>query len=563
MKLSYLKLALPLLFIFCLTTKAQSSLDSTFVYTMCTGPTHDTATVYYQSYINPLLPNTTVTIYHGDGTSNVLSSFNGQNVNYAHVYATKGTYTVKLLLKVNGAAVDSEIKTIDANCYPYCVINVYDDVNKNCSADSGEYYPGLYQARYEIRENGVIKDTVTVRGLDFLKARNNKNYTVTFLNPPLNTTGICPASGSITQFISTPFTPYYFGIQSATTTQYDLETFFYGRFRPTNFSYLVINAGQIANNQLINGTLTLNLDPKYTYQSATLTPSGISGNTLTWNLTYLNWLAYNQIWVTVTPATTVTIGDTVCNTVSLTPTSGDINTANNTFTSCNKVVSSFDPNYKTVSPEGDVNVGDKLTYRIYFENTGDDTAFNIHIMDTLSANLDISTFEITNSSHHLSMYDIAPLNNQNIVNFSFKNIKLPDTSSRPYNQGFVEYTIRTIYSLPMGTHPVYNAAGIYFDSNPAVMTNTVTNNIIVWEGIDEAAYNSSSIYPNPVHDVLTVKSAATLSQVRIINAMGQTMTETTINAKEARIDVKQLPAGVYYLILNGNDGVKTEKIIKE
>ena len=74
------------------------------------------------------------------------------------------------------------------------------------------------------------------------------------------------------------------------------------------------------------------------------------------------------------------------------------------------LVCAYDPNDKIVSPQG---IGDfggilqdtpELEYTIRFQNTGNDTAFNVVIKDPLSPYLDWSSLEILGASHEMNPY---------------------------------------------------------------------------------------------------------------------------------------------------------------
>src|SRR6185436_15041275 len=63
------------------------------------------------------------------------------------------------------------------------------------------------------------------------------------------------------------------------------------------------------------------------------------------------------------------------------------------------VTCSFDPNDKSVEPEGEgvlhyVLKNSDLDYLIRFQNTGNDTAYLVYIADTIDPSLDINTLEV-------------------------------------------------------------------------------------------------------------------------------------------------------------------------
>ncbi|MBL0287972.1 MAG: hypothetical protein IPQ19_11365 [Bacteroidetes bacterium] len=73
-------------------------------------------------------------------------------------------------------------------------------------------------------------------------------------------------------------------------------------------------------------------------------------------------------------------------------------------TACQVITGSFDPNAKDASPVGYgeehfIEKNTDINYTIYFQNTGNDTAYKVVIVDTISPFLDINTITSFVSSH--------------------------------------------------------------------------------------------------------------------------------------------------------------------
>ncbi|MDH4471178.1 MAG: T9SS type A sorting domain-containing protein [Fluviicola sp.] len=139
----------------------------------------------------------------------------------------------------------------------------------------------------------------------------------------------------------------------------------------------------------------------------------------------------------------------------------------------------YDPNDKTaepsgIGPEGFIPVGsDWLEYTIRFQNTGNDTAVNIVILDELDADLDVTTF----TPLSFSFPPEVVINSEGLVSFSFQAIYLPDSNvNEPASHGFIRYRIRLKDNLAINTQ-ITNTARIYFDVNPAIITNTALNTL--------------------------------------------------------------------------------------
>jgi hypothetical protein len=152
----------------------------------------------------------------------------------------------------------------------------------------------------------------------------------------------------------------------------------------------------------------------------------------------------------------------------------------------------------------------------------------------------------------------------NIVKFDFPNIMLPDSSHHEFCKGMATFTIRAKSTLTPGT-TIANRAGIYFDINEVVMTNTVYSNIPLTASLNSVSGRASlvEVFPNPVRDVLNINMAeGAFSNIAIYNIVGQQMLEMPA-VRPAKIDVSKLPTGIYYVRLHGKDGSRTIKFEKQ
>jgi uncharacterized repeat protein (TIGR01451 family) len=76
--------------------------------------------------------------------------------------------------------------------------------------------------------------------------------------------------------------------------------------------------------------------------------------------------------------------DTLYSNATIQPIATDELPDDNIHDCSDPITGSYDPNDKTATP-GEIALPDQwIDYRIRFQNTGNDTAFNIHLMDTLS-----------------------------------------------------------------------------------------------------------------------------------------------------------------------------------
>lgn len=308
-------------------------------------------------------------------------------------------------------------------------------------------------------------------------------YTVSVQNPnPSSQSFSQPATGTRTvtinsfgQFITNQdfrtFSPIYRDNAVFITTN---------AARP-GFTHNVSVIGRNQSTQPDDMTIKLVHDSTLTLGTTNITPTSYIGDTITWDFTNVGQGGSRTVTASFVVPTipNVLLGQNLTHSATISPTTGDQDLTNNSATTTRIITGSYDPNDKQSYPlacgnDGITNPNDSLlTYFIRFQNTGTDTAFNIRVRDTLDPDLDWSTFQTIGSSHSYQM-TMGP---QGEVDWFFPNILLLDSNrSEPLSHGFILFTIETESGLPIGTK-VENTAHIYFDFNPAIVTNTTLNTI--------------------------------------------------------------------------------------
>jgi hypothetical protein len=106
-------------------------------------------------------------------------------------------------------------------------------------------------------------------------------------------------------------------------------------------------------------------------------------------------------------------------------------------------------------------------------------------------------------------------------------------------------------------------------SYTAVSTTTQGNFVIVnfkaddALSVDEFKENELKVYPNPTSDLLYIDSELELSNIKIVNMLGQMVYSEELNNQKSSISLSQLNSGTYLLHLETEYGVQVKKIVKE
>ena len=318
-----------------------------------------------------------------------------------------------------------------------------------------------------------------------------------------------------------------------------------------------------------DAVVTVTLDSFLIVDAISQAPSGQSGFTYTFDIGTLGIFECGDIIFDVTVDCEAELGTEQCYSAEISPDSSCVQTLLTETIECQDIVGSFDPNDKRAYPfqDGDdytVGPNEIIKYQIRFQNTGTFTAFKVVVIDTISPMLDLSTFRMGNASHD---YEVAIEDNRTL-SVTFNDINLPDsTANEAESHGFFTYYIKQNPDLPDGTK-FTNNAGIYFDFNDPVITNTTTHTVD-YNIVSNQELNSEgigfSISPNPARDIIRVS----IDDVKInkghyglMNINGQRILEGQFTASQFELLVDRLSPGIYFLKLNDNNGnVGVQKIV--
>lgn len=458
----------------------------------------------------------------------------------------------------------------NGNCAENLVLISFVDVNNNGVKDSGEinfnYGNFVYQVndstdnQYGTSSNGIyhIFDSNPANSYDirFDVATDLNAYyssSVTHDNITLPT-----GSGSHTLYFPIINTQPYVDAQiSIIPGGQPRPGFTYG-----NFVYYQNRGMQT----IPSGTITFTKSSNVTI--ATLPPGATPAfDGFTYNFTNLATSETRAIYVgfLVPTIPMVALGDLVTNTASI-QISNDADVSNNTATLSQTIVGSYDPNDKSESHGGKIvhdnfTANDYLYYTIQFENTGTANAEFIRIEDALDNQLDQNTFEMISSSH-----TVDTKREVNQLTWHFYDIDLPPTVTSPtQSHGFVTFRIKPKSGYEIGD-VIPNTAFIYFDYNPAIVTNTYDTEFVETLGNDSFDAYSISIAPNPASRLITITNNNTLEKIAMVNIYDLTgkkiYTLNNNSLTNISIDVSPFAKGLYLIeLLSDNNSKVAKKLI--
>lgn len=268
--------------------------------------------------------------------------------------------------------------------------------------------------------------------------------------------------------------------------------------RPSNAFWSITSYS----NSIEKGSISMKIYSGVIFLNSSITPDFVSNDSIRWTYTL-------QPFQTLT--NTMQIQGAMTNSISNYVLTDSLSDSTGTFyavysnTIRENILCSHDPNDMTAYPLGTDSIHhytDKdstMTYRIRFQNCGTDTAFDVSILNWIDPDLNLNSFHLVYSSNPVSIQ----YENNRTLRFLFKNIILPDSNVDELNShAMLVYTIKPNSNLPNNTVATNNAY-IYFDQNPAVVTNLVYNTFIdssFITGIKIIDSEKVLIYPVPLQD---------------------------------------------------------------
>ncbi|MBK7683014.1 MAG: T9SS type A sorting domain-containing protein [Bacteroidetes bacterium] len=211
---------------------------------------------------------------------------------------------------------------------------------------------------------------------------------------------------------------------------------------------------------------------------------------------------------------------------------------------------------------------DTLIYTLLFQNTGNDTAFSVLLIDTLSPHLDIESFNLLSMSHNGEV----SIDENRVLRAKFNEINLLwESVNSLASQGYMQFSILPKQSLPEFTL-VKNSALIVFDSNPYILTNEVFNTFVTTyptTALNQLQKDASkiSIYPNPSKNYFSISFDQTVNleyEVTLIDISGKILQSWKSNEQNPTFSLEAINAGFYLIqVTNKFDFKAIAKFIKQ
>ncbi len=322
-----------------------------------------------------------------------------------------------------------------------------------------------------------------------------------------------------------------------------------------------------------NGSLKINFNrTNLHFDSSTIAPLNIYQDSVVFAPMNLTPLALNQFKLYFSTPQVLPFGTILNFSAMMLPDSTcDYYLPNNEDSLSAIYLNSFDPNYKMIDGPNVVNYNTVdssfiIPYIIHFQNTGNDTAFKVVLVDTLSSFLDLSSLNNFQASHP---YEIA-LVQGNILVVTFNNILLPDSGTNyAYSEGYFSFEIKPLLPVLNGD-VIINHAAIYFDFNEAVVTDPAVIAFTSPAGVESFNHTSGNqllVVPNPVTKEarLLLKDQQKIEIVEIIDLTGRSLITLSSPIENLPIiNTNFLPPGIYIAFVRLENGERlTSKFIKQ
>jgi hypothetical protein len=422
---------------------------------------------------------------------------------------------------------------------------VYNDIDQDCLLD-GSDFPLPY--RVMTIEPGPIYAISDANG-DFIAALSQGNYTLA--QPLVSEVQLCPTQHPVPFALTTLDPDVNIELADSSLAPHDLVASIHPANNarpgfPTSVYVLLTNISAYPSGAV---TITLNYDP------ILQNPSPANAQ---WTLPSFPPFGQGDFFFNALVPADITLLGTVLNySVTVTNTATEASVANNTASTAVTITGSYDPNDKrgwtsSRSSEGQYFIDEDsyMEYTVRFQNTGTAAAETVVIRDVIDMDFDITSLDILGASHAFT----PSFGEGRELVFTFNGINLPDsTTDLLGSQGFVSYRIKPNVDIMVGD-VLENTAGIYFDFNPPIITNTTSHVVDFSTALNNAAYPVQQIVlsPNPATDRVLITGVHRVEVVEIHATDGRLI--RTMSPTDDTFDVADLEPGCYLVHVVTKDG---------
>ena|GEM_PF-4445834 len=300
-----------------------------------------------------------------------------------------------------------------------------------------------------------------------------------------------------------------------------------------------------------NTNLSVTIDSRLIFISASPAPSQINSNTFTWNLDTLTPLESGIVHIRYSVPSSLNSGTLLFYDASINSGSGDINPSDNNLSFSEQLMDSITPITKEVLPAGSLSLAEVqsspvLKYTIRFQNTDTVTIANIRVTDSLSAYFMRQNFELLTASH-LCQYQLDP---SGLVTFTLSDIMLPDSEADEYGSyGHISYSVSLRNDLFVNDS-ILNRADVFYDFNEALATNTTVTIIDDPTSIEIKTDAKNLIFPNPATDNINLN----ISGYYFFEIFDVTGAQIKSGHTSGKIQISDVSPGLYLIKLSDEKG---------
>ncbi|MBK7965376.1 MAG: T9SS type A sorting domain-containing protein [Bacteroidetes bacterium] len=326
-----------------------------------------------------------------------------------------------------------------------------------------------------------------------------------------------------------------------------------GNFRSGFTASYMINYGNYGNTT-VAPTVYFYPYSNVTFQSATLTPNNITPYSVVWNIPALAPFQTGSIIVTVNVNLGLPIGTLINSSAHIEPYLTDDNPSCNNSNWEVYTTGSLDPNDILVNRSDftttELSASPWLEYIIRFQNTGNDTAFTVKILNPIDTNkLNLSSIEFVNASHPVNL---SWINYQRNMEFKFENILLVDSNTNePLSHGFVRYRIQPKTNLSAGDSITKLRSHLFRLQRTRHHQHRKNNYCSThWLGMGTPARGKLHVFPNPTENTLNISGIHLengKAQLRLTDIYGKLIFEKTITSITTTLETSHLSNGIYLI----------------